>query len=312
MTTAEPEAPLTAESEKAPRQDSSGANSNKLVDWVKKLVSHRESGEDSLREVLEEYIEEMAANPENNQPAVTHELTLLSNILDLRDRTAEDVMIPRADIIAIDINTSPDVLLDVLAEKTHSRIPVYRETLDDIIGIIHIKDVIEVLAKKKPLIPKNLVREAQIVSPALPVFDLLILMRQTKQQMVFVVDEYGGIDGLVTIGDVISSIVGEVQDEFDRNILPEITETKDGGYITDARIEIAEFEEKFGQILSDDEREVADTLGGFIFTLTGRIPARGEVIIHPTTNFRFEILDADQRRVLRILVYPPVPPSDPS
>ena len=143
------------------------------------------------------------------------------------------------------------------------------------------------------------------MSPAMPVFDLLLMMRETRQQIVFVVDEYGGIDGLVTIGDVVSSIIGEVQDEFDKTIIPEIVEAKDGCYIVDARIEISDFEEKFGQILSAEERDVADTLGGFIFTISGRVPARGEVITHEETGFVFEIVDADPRRVTRIRVRPP-------
>ncbi|HOO51374.1 MAG TPA: hemolysin family protein [Alphaproteobacteria bacterium] len=303
--------PTEADKEPSPRssiktedqpQQSGGSG---VVVWLKNLLSTKPESDESLREVLEDYIEEMSSMEGSNESAASHELKLLSNILELRDRTAEDVMVPRIDIVAVDLSTPADELLGLLAQKQHNRIPVYRETLDDIVGVIHIKDVFESLILKKEIEIKSLVREAPVVSPAMPVFDLLLMMRETRQQIVFVVDEYGGIDGLVTIGDVVSSIIGEVQDEFDKTIIPEIVEAKDGCYIVDARIEISDFEEKFGQILSAEERDVADTLGGFIFTISGRVPARGEVITHEETGFVFEIVDADPRRVTRIRVRPP-------
>jgi len=278
-----------------------------VVVWLKNLIKAKPESDESLREVLEDYIEEMSSHSDNQESSVSHELKLLSNILELRDMTAEDVMIPRVDIVAVDISIPPDEFLDILSKKQHNRIPVYRDTLDDIIGVVYIKDVFESLIAKKDIEIKSLVREAPVISPAMPVFDLLMMMRQTRQQMVFVVDEYGGIDGLITIGDVVGSIIGEVQDEFDKTIIPEIVAAKDGSFIVDARIEISDFEEKFGQILSAEERDMADTLGGFIFTLSGRVPARGEVIAHEETGFVFEIMEADPRRVTRIRVRRPAP-----
>ncbi|MDY0028384.1 MAG: hemolysin family protein [Pseudobdellovibrionaceae bacterium] len=303
--------PTEADKDSSSRQNMSKPNepvsTGGVVVWLKNLLGAKPENDESLREVLEEYIEEMSSMEGTKESAASHELQLLSNILELRDRTAEDVMVPRIDIVAIDLSTPADELLGLLAQKQHVRIPVYRETLDDIVGVIHIKDVFEALITKKEIEVKSLVRDAPVVSPAMPVFDLLMMMRQTRQQMVFVVDEYGGIDGLVTIGDVVSSIIGEVQDEFDKSIIPEIVEAKDGSFVVDARIEISDFEEKFGQILSAEERDVADTLGGFIFTISGRVPARGEVITHEDTGFVFEIMDADPRRVTRIRVRHPKP-----
>jgi magnesium and cobalt transporter len=297
--------PPTPPSEPQKQTVRSPSDSKGVVVWLKKLIHKKSESEGSLREVLEDYIEDMSANSDVSESSIHHELSLLTNILDLHDMTAEDVMIPRVDIVAIDIETSPDELLDVLASKQHHRIPVYRETLDDLIGVIHIKDVLKVLANKQQIVLKNLVREAPIVSPALPVFDLLLMMREHGHHMSFVVDEYGGIDGLVTIGDVIGSIVGEIQDEFDKTAIPEITPDDDGGFIVDARTEISAFEEKFGQILTDEDRDMSDTVGGFIFTIAGRVPSRGEIIQHDETGFVFEITEADPRRVLRVRVVPP-------
>jgi CBS domain containing-hemolysin-like protein len=282
-------------------------DSHGVVVWLKKLIQKKADTEENLREVLEDYIEEMSSNSDISESSLNHELTLLTNILELRDLTAEDVMIPRVDIVAIDIDTSPDELLDVLASKQHHRIPVYRETLDDIIGVIHIKDTLKALANKKPIVLKNLVREAPVISPALPVFDLLLMMRQSGHHMTFVVDEYGGIDGLVTIGDVVGSIVGELQGKFDKTSIPDIAPDNDGGFVADARTEIYVFEEEFGQVLSEEDRDTSDTLGGFIFTLAGRVPSRGEIVSHDVSGFTFEILEADPRRVLKVRVIPPKP-----
>lgn len=285
-----------------PKQIHDSKESHGVVVWLKKLIQKKTDSEESLREVLEDYIEEMSSNSDISESSLNHELTLLTNILELRDLTAEDVMIPRVDIVAIDIETSPDELLNVLASKQHHRIPVYRETLDDIIGVIHIKDVLKALANKKPIVLKNLVREAPIISPALPVFDLLLMMRQNGHHMTFVVDEYGGIDGIVTLGDVVGSIVGEIQGKFDKTAIPDIAPDSDDSFIADARVEIPTFEEKFGDILSEEERDASDTLGGFIFTIAGRVPSRGEIVTHDKSGFIFEILEADPRRVLRVRI----------
>jgi len=307
MSSAEPE--QTDPPSSSPQSIETPQSGGGVLVWLKKFMkATRPEGDEGLREALEEYIEEMSSSSEASGSGVSHELSLLSNILELRDMTAEDVMVPRADIVAIDLSTPPDEFLDLLAQKHHNRIPVYRDTLDDIVGVIHLKDVLEALVKKQDIQIKTLAREAPVVSPAMPVFDLLMMMRETRQQMVFVVDEYGGIDGLVTIGDLIGSIIGEVQDEFDKADIPDLIEDKDGSFITDARMEISDFEGKFGQILSAEERDLSDTLGRFIFTLSGRVPARGEVITHEETGFVFEIMEADPRRVTRIRVRKPLSP----
>jgi magnesium and cobalt transporter len=273
-----------------------------VVGWVKTLLGKKPEEEDSLREALEDYIEELSAQGED-EPANSHERVLLGNLLELRNLTVSDVMVPRADIIAIDASTSPNELLRALAEKQHSRLPVYRDTLDDILGLIHIKDVLEFLADGKPLVLKDLIREAPVVSPAMKVLDLLLFMRQHRQYMVFIVDEYGGIDGLATIGDVVSSIIGELQDERDKSAeIPDMKDEPGGSVIADGRTPVGDFEARFGTVINEEERDMVDTLGGMIFTLIGRVPARGEIIEHDDSNIVFEILDADPRRIMRVRI----------
>ncbi|MCF8495272.1 MAG: hemolysin family protein [Alphaproteobacteria bacterium] len=255
----------------------------------------RSSSETSLREAIEDYIEE-TPDEAASDPAERHERLLLSNILKLRNFTVVDVMIPRADIVAVNAGASQEELLALLAEKQYSRLPVYEETLDHVLGTIHIKDVLAALARGQRVDVKGMIREIPIVSPAMPVLDLIMEMRQSRRHMAMVVDEYGGIDGLVTIGDVIEAIVGEIDDEHDGAAPAQIIERPDGVIVADARVDIEEFEERFGFILSEEEREESDTLGGLVCMLAGRVPARGEILTHPS-GLVFEVQDADPRRV---------------
>jgi CBS domain containing-hemolysin-like protein len=270
--------------------------------WLKSLLP-KKSNDDELREALEEYIEELSDSDPTEQSSPQERL-LISNMLKLRDRAVKDVMIPRIDIVAIDLTTTPEDLMQLLSEKQFSRIPVYRDNLDDILGTIHIKDVLAILAKKQNLILKDLIREAPIVAPSLPVVDLLLLMKEQRKHLAFVVDEYGGIDGLVTIGDVLESITGEIQDEHEHHDEPTLITKEDGIVLADARLSLEDFEKKFGSALEEEERAVIDTIGGLIFHVAGRVPARGEIIKFERLNLVFEILEADPRRVHRIKISP--------
>ena len=269
--------------------------------WLSRVVDAVKGKPDSsLRETLEEYIEE---EPEDSAPdsVSAHEKALLANILKLRDLKVVDVMVPRADIVAIDVGTSQKELLELLAEKQHSRLPVYKETLDHVLGTIHIKDILATLAKGGDINIKNLVRDIPVISPAMHVLDLLLQMRESKKHMALVVDEFGGTDGLIAIGDVIESIVGEIDDEYEPDDTPQLTENTDGSILADARVDIDEFEEKYGRIFSREEREESDTLGGLVFFLAGRIPTRGEVLKH-RNGMEFEIVDAGPRHINRICI----------
>ena len=273
-----------------------GANGFSFLKFFKK----NKNGSENLREALEDYIDEMSEDEEDASVA-HHERTLITNILNMRDLTVTDVMIPRADIVAVDIETPHDALLALLSEKQFSRIPVYKDGPDDIVGTVHIKDLVSHLATQKNIEIKSMLRDVPIVSPAMPVMDLMLDMRQKKKHMAMVVDEYGGIDGLVTIGDVLEAIVGEIDDEFDNDDAPQMIEKDDGTIFADARVDIDDFEDRYGQVLSDEDREDSDTLGGLVFSIAGRVPARGEVLKH-NSGVVFEVLDADPRRINRLRI----------
>lgn len=277
-------------------------NDNGFLGWLKGAMSKEKSNDlSALREVFDDFIEEVEQRPETRSSITNHERALISNVLKLRDLTVIDVMIPRADIVAIDVNTSQEDLLALLSQKQFSRLPVFRETLDDVLGTIHIKDILAVLATGERINIASLVRDMPIVSPSMHVLDLILLMRNRRKHLVLVVDEYGGIDGMATIGDVIESIVGDIEDEYDQDIEPELIINKDGSITADGRYDLDDFQERFGTFLSEEAAEDVDTLGGMIFAITGRIPARGEIIAHDS-GAAFEILDADPRRVNRLLI----------
>lgn len=280
------------------KNDMPKTNGAGFLSKFKCFFSRPKNGSENLREVLEDYIDDTNDNDNSLTSSIAeHEKILIKNILTLQSRTVDDVMIPRADIIAIDIEANQESLMELLSEHQYSRIPVYSDTMDDISGTVHIKDILSSLASNRQINLKELIRPVPIVSPALPVLDLLVKMQQDKKHMALVVDEYGGIDGLVTVGDVIESIVGEIEDEFDQDTPPQIIQKPDGSIVADARLDIEDFEEAYGKIFSEEEHDEIDTLGGLVFFIAGRIPARGEVITHSPSGMVFEILEADQRRI---------------
>jgi CBS domain containing-hemolysin-like protein len=259
--------------------------------------------DESLREAIEELIEDSdAAEGESGPEEInSDERLLLQNILHLRDVTAYDVMVPRADITAVELSTPLPALVQRMARDTHSRLPVFRESLDDVRGVVHIKDVLAQTLKSEPFDLANMLRKVLFVSPSMRVLDLLLEMRLTRVHMAMVVDEYGGIDGLVTIEDMIEAIVGDIQDEHDAEE-PGMIERPDGTWLADARTDIAHFEEKVGDVMTEEEREAdIDTLGGLVVFLAGRVPTRGEVVRH-SSGMQFEVVDGDPRRVKRLRV----------
>lgn len=301
MTQDDKSEPPSSGASATPANDSPGTDAQGLMGWVKQLMGNHRNG-NSLREAIEEYIDEAQHHQGQQSSIAAHERALLSNILKLRDLTVVDVMIPRADIAAIPLNTSQAELLSLLADKQFSRIPVYGESLDDILGTIHIKDILACLAQGKAINIADLVRDVPIVSPAMHVLDLLLMMKQIRKHLVLVVDEYGGIDGLATVGDVIEAIVGDIEDEHDDEAAePRMVVADDRTVMADARIDLEEFQSRFGTILSEEELEDNDTIGGLVFSLAGRVPARGEILNHPS-GMMFEVIDADPRRVNRVRI----------
>jgi magnesium and cobalt transporter len=247
----------------------------------------------NLRESLEDVLEEEAGNDES---LTGEELHMLRNLLGFKDVRVEDVMVPRADITAVDEKTSLEDLGGCFTESGHSRLPVYKQSLDHPIGMVHIKDLVVMLAGKAPKVPlKALIRDILFAPPSMPALDLLLRMQASRSHMALVVDEYGGTDGLVTIEDLIEEIVGEIEDEYDDQDGPQIV-TRSGDILeAQARLPIDQLEEKLGITLVDEDEDI-DTLGGLVFTLAGRVPQRGEVIIHKN-GIEFEVRDADPRRI---------------
>jgi len=270
-----------------------------IFQWINSLMKGK--SDHSLREAIEEYIEESGKNGEDVTPSSVQERTLLANILSLRDTSVIDLMIPRADIVAIDVNASRQELLSVLAKHQHSRFPVYRETLDDVLGTIHIKDILACLAAEQEINIESLVREVPVISPAISVTELMLIFRQERKHMALVVDEFGGIDGLVAMGDVIGAVLGDIDDEYDTEQESLLLTTREGYIIADGRVDLEEFEEKFGQIFSEEEREEIDTLGGLAFSLAGHVPVKGEKLSH-RSGMVIEILKADTRRGRKLMI----------
>ena len=268
---------------------------------VRQVMSRRR--DTGVRESIAELVQQSADQPgvDGVVPELDRqERALLANVLRLRGTTADDVMIPRADIVAMPVGVSLDGALDQIRREGHSRMPVFREQLDDIVGMIHIKDVFAYIGRPDAFELEAILRKPLMVVPQLPVLDLLLQMRQARIHLALVVDEYGGIDGLVTIEDLVEEIVGDIADEHDEVMAPLILERPDGAFDLDARLPIAAFETRFGAVLTDDERDAdINTVGGLVFNLAGRVPSKGEVVSHPS-GLEFRILDADGRRLRRM------------
>ena len=269
-----------------------------LWGWAQRVMRLR-NGEDSVREAIEELIEESGDDVSSLE---NEERVLLSNILSLRDITVEDVMVPRADITALDINTPVSDLIKIINAEAHSRIPVYQETLDDAIGMVHIKDVMAARTIGEELELRNIMRDVLFVAPSMQVLELLLEMRVKRTHMALVVDEFGGVDGLATIEDLVEEIVGEIEDEHDQDENPQLTVNSDGSIEADARASIEAFEEQVGKVLTAEEREEFDTLGGLVFSLAGRVPIRGELVKH-SSGVEIEIVDADPRHIKSIRIH---------
>lgn len=271
------------------------------VRWLFRGCRKVRNGDVSPRDTLDELIEE---RQESETPLGEDERTLVANILRLRDRAAEDAMVPRADIVAVESGTSLSEVIALMTKTGHSRLPVYRETLDDAIGMIHIKDVISWGGEAAGFNLSKILRRVLFVAPSMEILELLLEMRAKRSHMALVVDEFGGIDGLITIEDVVEEIVGEIEDEHDSAPEPNLVRQPDGTIDADARAPIEVVEDEFPSALSDEEKEYIDTLGGLVVSLSGRVPIRGELIAHPS-GVEFEVLEADPRRIRRLRIRGP-------
>jgi magnesium and cobalt transporter len=261
----------------------------------------RISEHETVRETIEDLIEE---HEEEDTSIQDDERQLLGNILNLRELTAKDVMLPRADIVAVDDQTDVDKLIQLMVEHGFSCIPIYHNNLDNIIGTVHIKDILSFLNKKTPLKLQHLMKKnIQGISPSMHALDLLLAMRKTGQHRAIVADEHGGTDGMVCFSDIIEAIVGDIQDVYHTE--PKLLEIKkNGSIIADARISLEELSENLQvslQLDKDFANDDIDTLGGLIAAITNRVPIIGEVI-KCKEDLEFQILDADLRRVKKVLI----------
>ena len=302
------------------RNDSTGPWSR-----IKRALGIGRSDE-TLRESLEGVLDRHAEE-EGTSAFRADAKSMMLNLIEFSDLRLDDVMVPRAEIIAIDASSSVSELLGCFLDAGHSRLPIYHETLDEPLGMIHIKDFLEWLnsndkpGKTRPGTKKavpilslsaadlktavrdlGIMRELLYVPPSMPAADLLVKMQSTHVHMAVVVDEYGGTDGLATIEDLVEEIVGDIADEHDEQD-DLITRASDTSWLAEARLEIEDAEKVLGiKLLPADEQEEADTLGGLIFHMLGRVPVRGELIRH-ASGIEFEIIAADPRRVRRIAVH---------
>jgi len=287
-----------------------------------------------LRESLEGAIESHEA--QNPGETVGEEAkSMMLNIIEFSGLRVDDVMVPRVDIVAVDETDTIQDLLAKFIDANHSRMPVYRETLDGITGMIHVKDFLRWMASRgtrkrrtskaeKPektekaqpsqglsiaatalatsVKQAGLNREVLFVPPSMPATDLLVRMQASRTHLAIVIDEYGGTEGLVSIEDLVEVIVGDIADEHDTDEDLEVKPVEEGIYLADGRADISRLEALLGiDLLPEDEEEEADTLAGLIFKIAGRVPARGEIIRHES-GLEFEILDSDPRRVKRLRI----------
>ncbi|HXC57600.1 MAG TPA: hemolysin family protein [Rhizomicrobium sp.] len=265
-----------------------------------------------MRESLEEVIEE---SERHSAELSAPERQMFSNLLKFGELHVSDVMIPRADIVAVDENTSLPDFVALFRDVQHSRLPVYRETLDDPIGLVHIKDVLSYLEAQpdgsfrwKGGSVSQFKRDLLFVPPSMPLLDLLLKMQTAHTHLALVIDEYGGTDGLVSIEDIIEEIVGDIADEHDE-AAQQIKKLDGGVYVADARVDLEDFRAQTGVALApEDADQEIDTLGGLVVSLLGRVPQRGEIVTHPS-GYEFEVLEADPRRVKRLRIREPVLPS---
>jgi CBS domain containing-hemolysin-like protein len=268
------------------------------------------------RDSIRDDIEDALAESEAARTFSPHERAMLRNVLNLHRRRVDDVMVPRADIVAVPADATLGQLLTVFRSATHSRLPVYGETLDDPKGMVHIRDFLDFLAARTEagseqapdlgrIDLETTVGAAQFwrpllfVPPSMPAMDLLVRMQATHTHMALVIDEYGGTDGLVSIEDLIEMVVGDIEDEHDVEHAARIVRVADA-IVVDPRASIAEVEAATGTpLVTGEVTEGIETIGGLVATLAGRVPGRGELIPGPA-DLDFEVLDADLRRVKRV------------
>jgi len=288
--------------------DSRGPENGRTFWGSLRAMLFGDDGESTLRDEIEDAIERSEGEAPRVGDLSHAEREMLRNILHFGDKNAGDVAVPRGDIIAVPATIGFEALLEALREAEHSRLPVYEDSLDRVIGMIHLKDVFlhQRSGRPAPDDIKTLMRTPLYVPESMGMLDLLARMRAGRVHLAIVVDEFGGTEGMLTIEDVVEEIVGEIEDEHDDEPLGLLTRLDAGVWDADARAELddvaAEIDARLGAVDED-----VDTLGGLAFVLAGRVPPAGEILDHPS-GWRLEVIDSDPRRVRRLRLHPPAPP----
>ncbi|KRB82551.1 magnesium/cobalt efflux protein [Sphingomonas sp. Root710] len=262
--------------------------------------------EPSLRDQIEEVIEEHDSEGGEDDDLSPAEREMLRNILHFGERTVGDIGVPRGDIIAVPETIGFNELVARFAEAEHSRLPVFGEDLDHVIGMVHVKDIFRIIATGAPR-PETiapLIRQPRFVPSSMRIIDLLAEMRETRTHLAIVLNEYSGTDGLVTIEDLVEEIVGDIEDEHDEEEEELLVALGDSLWSADARAELEDVARLIDPRLADIDDDV-ETLGGLASALAGQVPAIGQIVEHPS-GWRIEIADADERRVKKVLLHPPV------
>lgn len=264
------------------------------------LFVRRRSAEPNIRESIEDILDEGGMTEELS----VKERLMLQNLLKFGELKVAELMVPRADIIGVEDSATLIEVASIFHEAQHSRLPVYRETLDEPVGMIHIKDIVGYLMPGKeaqPFLLSRIKRDVLFVPPSMPALDLLLRMQARRIHMALVIDEYGGTDGLLSIEDLVEQIVGEIDDEHDTDEEVELKPIP-GGFEADARVPIEDLEKAVGISLATREEDAElDTLAGLVSKIAGRLPQRGEIIVHES-GLEFEVTDADPRRIKRLRI----------
>ncbi|MBI28568.1 MAG: Hemolysin C [Alphaproteobacteria bacterium MarineAlpha5_Bin11] len=270
---------------------------------VKKLLNNQIKNEEIYSFISQFYKnEEDLKNTESKNFEDNDENDLIKNILELNNKTVENVMVPRAEIIAVSTNDKIQQILNKINVETHSRMPVYKDKLDDVIGMIHVKDILLTVENKKNFEISNIIRDVLYVAPSSPVLDLLKRMRKSKIHLGLVVDEYGGVDGLVTIEDLVEEIVGEIEDEHDAEDYEiKIKKIDKNTIVVESSILLVDLEGMLSASFSKEEKDNIDTVGGLVFFLAGKIPSAGEIFSHQS-GLTFEVIDASERRINKVKI----------
>lgn len=271
-----------------------------LKEILQKLLFWKKSKETTLRDTIEELIEEDEGS--ETQSIAEDEREMLGNVLNLRDVQVQDIMVPRVEIEAVPVTAHMEELMSKFVETQKSSIIVYQGNIDNLLGVVYLKDVANWFKMNKPFNLSIFVKEILFVPPTMRSLDLLLKMRETGIKLAIVVDEYGGVDGLVSFRDIIEEIIGDIQDATEiKNQKKKIVKSSDGSVVADGKSTFEEIQ-KFGNLKIKPEDDSMDTIGGLISSITGRVPVRGELITSEDGRLEFEILDADPRKIKSVRI----------